>query len=338
MKVVRLGLPAGLDRLKWCEEAEPPEPEAGQIRVRLQASSLNFHDYGVVSGRVKVDDGRIPLSDGAGTVDAVGTGVSEYVPGDLVVSRFLPDWLDGPPVSASFDRTPGDGIDGYARETVVAPGHWFTRAPKGWSPVEAATITTAGLTAWRALTTDGPLKAGDAVLILGTGGVGIYALQLAKAMGASVAITSKSDEKLERAMTLGADFVVNYKRHEDWGHRIVEWTGGVGVDHVLEIGGPGTLGQSIRACRVGGHIALIGVLTGIRGEVPTAFAMRKQLRIQGILVGNQRQQLELVRAVETTGLKPVVDKVFAFEQLKEAFEFEASGQHFGKIGLQWRDF
>lgn len=335
MKVIRLRSPGGLERLDWREEAEPAELEPGSIRVRLQASSLNYHDYGVVSGGMKVDDGRIPLSDGAGTVEAVGPSVSEFKPGDLVVSRFFPDWLDGPPVTSAFERTPGDGIDGYAREVIVAPAHWFTKAPRGWSPVEAATITTAGLTAWRALVVEGALKAGDTVLILGTGGVSIYALQLAKAMGAKVAITSKSDEKLERAKSLGADHGVNYRRHEDWGHRIVEWSGGMGVDHVLEVGGPATLGQSIRACRVGGHLVLIGVLTGIRGEVPTAFAMRKQLRIQGVLVGNRRQQLDLIRAVESTGIKPVIDRTFGFEQLKEAFEFEAAGRHFGKVGVQW---
>jgi NADPH:quinone reductase-like Zn-dependent oxidoreductase len=233
-----------------------------------------------------------------------------------------------------FTTTPGDGVDGYARERVVTPAAWFTRAPKGWSHAEAATITTAGLTAWRALVVDGGLKAGDSVLVLGTGGVSIYALQLARAMGATVIATSSSDAKLERLSTLGAAHTINYKTTPEWGRRVLELTGGRGVDVVVEVGGPGTLPQSIRAARIGGHIALIGVLTGRAGEIPTALLMAKQQKLQGLIVGSRRNQIDFVRALETTGIKPVIDKTFPLAQLADAFRYEASGAHFGKICVE----
>jgi NADPH:quinone reductase-like Zn-dependent oxidoreductase len=169
VKLIRLRTPGGFDRLELVEEQEPELPGAGEIRVRIHASSLNFHDLGVVAGKIRADDGRIPMSDGAGVVEAIGTGVTEFAVGDAVVSSFFPDWLDGEPTVPDFSRTPGDGIDGYAVEKVVRPAHWFTHAPKGYSHAEAATLTTAGLTAWRALVVNGGLKAGDFVLVLGTG-------------------------------------------------------------------------------------------------------------------------------------------------------------------------
>ena len=188
------------------------------------------------------------------------------------------------------------------------PANWFTRAPKGYSAAEAATLTTAGLTAWRALVTEGALKAGETVLVLGTGGVSIFSAQLAKMMGATVIATSSSDEKLERISAVGADHTINYKRHEEWSRQVLDLTDGRGVDHVIEVGGPGTLPQSITACRIGGHIALIGVLTGLAGPVPTAALMGRQQKLQGLTVGSREQQIELVRALDATGLKPVIDR------------------------------
>ena len=234
-----------------------------------------------------------------------------------------------------FSRTPGDGVDGFAQEHVVRPATAFTQAPRGYDAVEAATITTAGLTAWRALIVDGKLKAGDTVLLLGTGGVSIWALQIAKLMGARVAITSSSDEKLERAQALGGDHIVNYREQAEWGRTVRDWTGGRGVDHVVEVGGPGTLAQSIEAVRVGGHISLIGVLTGGAGEVPTAALMAKQARLQGLIVGSRRDQQDFVRALDASGIRPVVDRRFALDQLADAFRFEMSAGHFGKIGIEW---
>lgn len=303
------------------------------MRVRVHASSLNFHDYAVAAGFIPTADGRIPMADGAGVVEAVGSGVTEFAIGDHVVSCFFPTWIDGPATIGNFSTTPGDGVDGYAREYAVLPATWFTKSPAHYSHIEAATITTAGLTAWRALVVDGGLKAGDTVLVLGTGGVSIFALQLARSMGAVVIATSSSDSKLERLKTLGAAHTINYKTTPEWGDRVLELTGGRGVDIVVEVGGAGTLPQSIRATRVGGHIAMIGVLTGRAGEVPTALLMAKQQRLQGLIVGSRRHQIEFIRALETTGIRPVIDKTFPLEQLADAFRYEASGGHFGKICL-----
>ena len=335
MKAMVVRSPGGLDRLERVEHPDPGAPGPGEIRVALHASSLNFHDLGVASGRMRAADGRVLLADGAGVVEAVGEGVTDFAPGDHVVSCFFPDWGDGPPTIANFARTPGDGLDGFAREYAVLPATAFTRAPRGFSHLEAATITTAGLTAWRALVGDGGLKPGDTVLALGTGGVSIFALQLAKLAGARVIITSSSDEKLERARALGADETINYRATPEWGARVRELTDGRGVDHVVEVGGPGTLPQSIQAVRVGGHISLIGVLTGRGGEVPTALLMAKQARLQGLIVGSRRQQEDFVRALDGGGLRPVIDRVFALDDLADAFRYEESGGHFGKIGMEW---
>jgi NADPH:quinone reductase-like Zn-dependent oxidoreductase len=335
MKAIRLRHPGGLDHLELANLADPGEPRAGEIRVRLHASSLNYHDLGVVPGQMPSEDGRIPMSDGAGVVEAVGLGVTEFAPGDHVVSVFFPSWLNGEPTIAGFATTPGDGVDGYAREVVVAPWTSFTPAPQGYTHAEAATLTTAGLTAWRALVENGGLRAGDSVLVLGTGGVSIFALQFAKAMGATVIATSSSDEKLERVRRLGADHVVNYRSEERWGERVQELTNGRGVDHVIEVGGPGTLAQSITAARIGGHIALIGVLTGAMGPVPTAAMMIRQQRLQGLVVGSRQHQVDLVRALDATGIKPIIDKTFALADIADAFELQRAGGHFGKIVLEF---
>jgi NADPH:quinone reductase-like Zn-dependent oxidoreductase len=334
MKVVKLAKPGGLDNLKLVDLPEPLAPAAGEIMVRLHASSLNFHDYAVAAGFIPADDGRIPMADGAGIVEAVGEGVEEFQAGDRVVSCFFPTWPNGAPTIGDFTRTPGDGVDGYARERVTVPAGHFTLAPQGYSHAEAATLTTAGLTAWRALVVDGGLKAGDSVLVLGTGGVSIFALQMARAMGATVIATSSSDAKLERVRELGAEHTINYKTTPEWGRRVLELTAGRGVDHVIEVGGPGTLPQSIRACRIGGHIALIGVLTGRGGEIPTALLMAKQQRLQGLIVGSRQHQLDMIRALEAIELKPVIDRTFALAELAEAFRYEESGAHFGKICVQ----
>lgn len=335
MKVVNLQKPGGLDKLQVSEKPEPGTPGPGEIRVRLHASSLNWHDYAVAKGFIETDDGRIPMSDGAGIVEAVGEGVHEFTEGDTVVSTFFPDWQDGPARVGNFSGTPGDGIDGYAREWVVRPERFFTKAPKGYSHAQAATLTTAGLTAWRALVVNGGIKAGDTVLTLGTGGVSVFALQFARLMGARVIATSSSDEKIEHLKRLGAEHTINYKSEPEWGRKVKELTGGRGVDHIVEVGGPGTLPQSIEAIRISGHIALIGVLTGGAGEIPTARLMAKQARLQGLIVGSRAHQKDMIRAIETTGLKPVIDRSFALEEISQAFEFEESGKHFGKICLEF---
>jgi NADPH:quinone reductase-like Zn-dependent oxidoreductase len=335
MKAIKIEAPGGFDKLNLVDVDDPGQPGKDEIRVRLHASSLNFHDLIVTSGQSKPEDGRIPMSDGAGVVEAVGEGVSEFQAGDAVVSTFFPQWPAGRARVSDFSGTPGDGVDGYAREAVVAPVSAFTKAPAGWSHAEAATITTAGLTAWRALVVDGGLKAGETVLTLGTGGVSIFAVQIAKMLGAQVISTSSSDEKLEKVRALGADHTINYKTDENWGSTVMKLTGGRGADHIVEVGGPGTLSQSIKAVSVGGHIALIGVLTGVSGEVPTALLMQKQARVEGLIVGARSDQEDFVRALEHNDEKPVIDKSFALDELGEAFRYQEAGRHFGKIVVEW---
>lgn len=333
MKAIQVQTPASLDSLKLVDLPDPGQPGPGEILVRLRASSLNYHDYAVVAGMIPTENGRIPMSDGAGEVLAVGEGVSEFAVGDQVVSTFFPDWLDGEAPDHGFTRVPGDGIDGYACELVVREATAFTRAPKGWSPAESATITCAGVTAWRGLVVDGGLKAGESVLVQGTGGVSVLALQIAKAAGCTVIATSSSDEKLERMRELGADHLINYRSEPKWGAATRRLTGGRGVDHVVEIGGPGTLPQSMTACRVGGHIALIGVLTGRAGEIPTAVLMGKQQKLIGLTVGSRRHQLDYIRAIEANGIRPVIDSHVPLAEIAEAFRRQEKGAHFSKIVL-----
>lgn len=331
VSAIRIGAPATLDTLYLDQLPSCPQPAPGEIHVRLRASSLNFHDYAVVIGMLPAAAGRIPMSDGAGEVIAVGAGVTDHAPGDLVVSTFFTDWHDGNPPATAFTTVPGDGIDGYARTEIVAPATWFTRLPQGYSCAEAATLTCAGLTAWRALFVDGTVKPGSTVLVQGTGGVSIFALQMAKAAGARVIATSSSDAKLERLRALGADELINYKAVPAWGLKVLELTGGHGADCVVEIGGAGTLDQSMMATRVGGHVALIGVLAGFAGPVQTALLMARNLRVQGLTVGSRAMQLDMIAGIETTGIRPVIDSHFPLADLAGAFRHQASNRHFGKI-------
>ena len=328
---VRVGSPASLDTLLPATAEDPGQPGPGQIRVKLAASSLNYHDFAVVSGMIPAAAGRIPMSDGAGTVEAVGAGVTQYKVGDLVVSTFFPEWIDGSPPATAFRGVPGDGIDGYAVEAVVASELAFTRVPSGYSAAEAATLTCAGLTAWRALFVDNAVQPGSIVLIQGSGGVSVFALQFAKAAGARVIATSSSDAKLERLKSLGADDLINYKETPAWGAKVLELTGGAGVDCVVEIGGAGTLDQSMMATRVGGHVALIGVLAGFAGPVQTVLLMAKNLRVQGLTVGSRAQQLAMIAGIEANGIRPVISDHFPLERLADAFRHQAANAHFGKI-------
>ncbi|MBJ6725340.1 zinc-dependent alcohol dehydrogenase family protein [Geomesophilobacter sediminis] len=334
MKAIRLKGSGGLERLTMVEAQEPGPPQQGEILVRLLANSLNYHDYLVALGKIRTAEGLIPLSDGAGIVESVGKGVTEFAVGDHVVSCFFPEWQNGEPVPSAVAKVPGDSSDGYAQEKVVRPAHWFTRAPKNYNHAEAATLPTAALTAWRALVSDGPLKAGETVLTLGTGGVSIFALQFAKMMGAVTIVTSSSDEKLARARTLSADHTINYKTYPNWSDQVLELTRGRGVDHVIEVGGPDTLPQSIRASRIGGHIEYIGVLTGFSGPIPTVELLARQVRLQGIQVGSRQQQIEMIRALDANDVKPAIDKTFPLKNLFEAFQYEAAGAHFGKICIE----
>jgi len=333
MRLVRLKAPGGLENLELVEE-DRAEPGPGEVLVRIRACSLNFHDSMVATGKKPCADGRIPLSDGAGEVVAVGDGVDAFEVGDAVVSTYWPDWLGGEPTPVTKNGELGDDVDGYAREYVCTPWRAFTKAPAGYTHVEAATLTCAGVTAWKGLVVCGQVKSGDTVLVLGTGSVSLFALQFAKAAGARVIATSSSEEKLEKLKRLGADTVINYKAVPHWGRKARDLTDGRGVDHVMEVGGPGTLAQSIAACRMGGHIALIGVLTGFAAEVSIPALFSNQIRISGISIGSRADQLHMIRAINTNSLKPVVDCAFPLQEIAAAFRFYELQKHFGKICLE----
>ncbi|MEM1036520.1 MAG: NAD(P)-dependent alcohol dehydrogenase [Pseudomonadota bacterium] len=332
MKVAAVKKPGGPGNLV-IEERPQPDLKPHQVLVRVHASSLNYHDFVVVMGGIPTDDGRIPMSDGAGEVVAIGEGVTKFKVGDKVLGLFFPDWQTGEIDAQGFAGVPGDGADGFAAEYVAMYETAFTRMPEGYSYTEAATLPCAALTAWRGMFVENKVKPGDWVLTQGTGGVSIFALQFAKAAGARVIATSSSDAKLERLKALGADHVINYKETPEWGKKAFELTGGRGVDEVVEIGGPGTMAQSIQACRVGGHISLIGVLTGVSGEVPTAAFFSKNLTMSGITVGSAKHQEDMIAAIEANGIKPVLDKDFPLDEIAAAFMHQASQQHFGKITL-----
>ncbi len=329
-RVLRLGAIKGIGPFALTQEASNP-PGPSEILVRIEASSLNFHDYAVVTGRLGPRDGISPMSDGAGIVEAVGEGVMGFAVGDQVVSVFFPNWADGDIHPAYTTVVPGDRGQGFARDYVTAPAHWFTAAPAGWSSAESATLPCAALTAWRALMEEARVKPGDWVVTQGTGGVSLFALQFAKAAGARVLATSSSDVKLEKLRALGADALVNYRDTPEWSRAVIEATDGHGADVVVEIGGAGTLTQSIRATRIGGHISLIGVLAGVVGEIPTAEIMGRNIRLHGITVGGRAHQRAMIRAIEANGIRPVIDRSFPLEELAEAFAYQASGAHFGKI-------
>jgi NADPH:quinone reductase-like Zn-dependent oxidoreductase len=334
MKAIKLKKPAGLDQFE-VEDVTLPQVTRGDIRVRLHASSLNVHDYFVVKGVLPTEEGRIPLSDGAGEVVETAGDVTEFSPGDRVISTFFPNWLAGKPTAERVGSISGDTVDGYARDEVVAPATAFTRAPRGYSDVEAATLPCAGLTAWRALFVEASVQPGETVLIQGTGGVSSFAFQFAKAAGARIIAMSSTDAKLERLRSMGAHELINYKRNPEWGRVARELTGGRGVDHVVEVGGPGNLAQSLEACTFGGNIALIGVITGFAGELPIGPMLTKNLRLTGMAVGSRENQVAMVRAIEANDIKPVVDKTFPRDELAEALRYHETGTHVGKICLKW---
>jgi NADPH:quinone reductase-like Zn-dependent oxidoreductase len=335
MRAIRLRKPGGLDKLELVE-LDIVEPQSGEIRITNHASSLNFHDYVVAIGLLPVDDGRIPMSDGAGIVEAVGPGVTQFQPGDRVVSSFFPHWIDGRADDlAKIAGVPGDNVDGFASETVTKSASAFTLMPDDYTFEQAATLPCAAATAWRALMVEAKIKPGDTVLVQGSGGVSVFALQFAKAAGCHVIATSSSDAKLEKLRELGADEFINYRQVEKWGDRVLEITGGRGVNVIVEVGGSGTLAQSVRAVAMGGHISMIGVLTGVQGEVPTAELFQKNAMISGITVGSRANQEDMIKAINTNGIKPVIDSSFGLEDLAEAFRLQESQKHFGKICLNF---
>ena len=314
--------------------SQAPEPGPGEIRVEVLAASLNYRDGLIIGGILPARQGLIPLSDGAGVVLNVGPGIASFQPGDAVISVFHPNWPDGHVDRAELDNSPGGPADGFASKIVTRPATHFTHAPRCLNPVQAATLPCAGVTAWRALITDGQVKPGDHVLIQGTGGVSLFALQFAKAAGATVIATSSSAEKLERLGALGADHLINYRQTENWGQAAQALSGGRGVEHVIEVGGPRTIAQSFLAARTGGHIAIIGAVGGFDIDtMPFAIVQAKRLRLQAVTVGSRRDQIDMVRAIDVHGLEPVIDSCFALDQLPAAVKRLMARQHFGKICL-----
>jgi NADPH:quinone reductase-like Zn-dependent oxidoreductase len=334
MKCYEVSGPTGIDGLALIDKAVP-RPAAGEVLVRLTAVSLNYRDLLTVKGgygsRQKFP--LIPVSDGAGVVEAIGPGVQSFKPGDRVTAGFFQDWISGEPTEAKLRSDLGCALDGVLCEYRVFPARSLVRTPVHLTDLEASAFPCAGVTAWSAVVKLGGVKPGQIVLTQGSGGVSLFALQLAKMCGARVIATSSSDAKIERLKSLGADFVVNYKATPDWGKRAREMTGS-GVDLVVEVGGVGTLNESIRATKIGGTIAFIGVLAG---------ASTSDLRIPLIVVQQQRLQGVTVRAVDdlqaladasaANQLQPIIDKVFPFGQAKEAFSYLASGVQFGKVAI-----
>ena len=311
-----------------------PDPMNDEVKIRLHASSLNYHDYAVVSGVWGPSEQRIPMADGAGEVIKVGGAVKDLKVGDRVCTTFFPSWLDGSPNVQGFETVPGDGIDGYARELVNLQTSALTLAPDQWTHEQSATLTTAGLTAWRALFEDYDLTEKHTVLIQGTGGVSIFALQFAKSIGAKVIATSSSDEKIKKLKTLGADYCINYKQNSKWSEEVLSYTKGQGVDHVIEVGGPETLGESINSVKVAGHISVIGILSGLQGNLDFVNALLKQVTLQGVLVGSRTHQERMITYINKTKLFPIIDRVFDLEDIVSAFQYQETNQHFGKICLK----
>jgi NADPH:quinone reductase-like Zn-dependent oxidoreductase len=325
----------GLDGLGLADRPEP-KPGPGQVLVRMRAFSLNYRDLMVVKGlyNPKMRLPMTPLSDGVGTVAAVGEGVSRVKIGDRVAGAFMQDWIEGDVTEAkSKSALGGGGLPGVLAEMVVLHENGVVAVPPHLSDEEAATLPCAALTAWHALVAEGQVKAGDTVLLQGTGGVSVFGLQFAVLSGARALITSSSDAKLARAKELGATDGINYKTTPDWDKRVRELTG-EGVDHVVEVGGAGTLTRSFKAVRPGGRIYLIGVLTGGAGEVNPVPVLMKNIRVQGIFVGSRSMFEVMNRAIALHGLRPVVDKVFPFAEAREALRYMESGSHFGKVVIR----
>jgi NADPH:quinone reductase-like Zn-dependent oxidoreductase len=335
MRVVEIAGVFGLDHLAVAERPEP-RPGPGQVLLAMRAASVNFRDILTVQGTYnrKQKLPLIPCSDGVGLVVETGEGVTRVAVGDRVSGIFAQRWIAGQPNRERLRSTLGGPLDGTLAERMVLPEEGVVRVPEHLSDEEAAALPCAAVTAWSALVTEGGVTAGDVVLVQGTGGVSIFALQLARLAGARVIVTSGSDEKLARARELGAEAGINYREVPAWGDRAKELTGGIGVDHVIEVGGAGTLGQSLRAVRMGGTISLIGNLAGVTTELTLPLVFMQRIRLQGILVGHRESFEALNRAIAAHQLRPVIDRTFPLEEAGAAFEHMAAGRHFGKVCIR----
>lgn len=335
MKVFEIRDGFGLDHLVAAERDEP-RPAHGQVLLRMRAASLNFRDYLVINGlyNPKQPLPLIPCSDGVGVVEEVGPGVDRVKVGDRVATLFAQKWLGGRPTHDKIRSTLGGPIDGTLAEKMVLDQEGVVPVPAYLTDTEAATLPCAALTAWSALVTHGDVEAGETVLVQGTGGVSLFGLQIAQALGARVIATSSKDEKLERAIDLGAWKGINYVDDPDWGKTARKLTGGEGVDHIVDVGGAGTLAQSTRGIRIGGTISMIGVLGGNKVEMALTPILMQNVRVQGILVGSREGFEAMNRAFEVHEIRPIIDRVFPFEEAREAVAYMAAGRHFGKICIE----
>lgn len=326
----------GIENLALVERDEPPQPRGAEVLVKFHAASLNYRDLMMVKGSYnpKLKMPVVPLSDGAGRVVAVGESVTKWKAGDRVCPIFMQGWIDGEIDFQKARTALGGDSDGCLREFGTFDESGLVRIPDHLSYEEAATLPCAAVTAYNALFVSGCLKPDDTVLLQGTGGVSIFALQFASVFGCRTIITSSSDEKLTRAKDLGADELVNYKKREDWDKAVLELTDKRGVDHITEVGGAGTMQKSLNAVKMGGHIAVIGVLSG-QGEINPVFILMKAVKMQGIFVGSRQmfEQMNLLLC-QHNHLKPVVDRVFEFGEARNALKYLESGSHFGKVVLK----
>lgn len=323
---------SGLDSL---ERSETPTPKAaaGQVVVQIRSVSLNYRDYMNIMGIRGVTGPipRVPCSDGAGEIVSIAPDVTNWHVGDRVVIPFMPSWIDGPFSQKHAAAALGGAVDGVLRQQIAISADSLVRLPDSITYAHASTLPCAAVTAWDALLVRGQLQAGSTVLIQGSGGVSVFALQIAKHHDARVLAITSSDEKASRLRELGADATFNYKQNPDWATWALEQTGGVGVDHIVEIGGPETLNRSIQATRFGGHIALIGVLTGTSGEIQTVQILRKGIRLDGVYVGSRAMLSQVVDFFSTSPHRPIIDSNFPFSEAAAAVSHLESGRHFGKI-------
>jgi NADPH:quinone reductase-like Zn-dependent oxidoreductase len=334
MRALEIGEGAGLDALKVVERPDPT-PGHGEVLLRMRAVSLNYRDLITLQFSAGRQPPVTPFSDGCGIVEAVGEGVTRVAVGDRVATMFFERWNSGRPTPESQASALGGGGRAAGAERVVLHEDGVSKVPDHLSDHQVSTLPCAALTAWRALFEDARLEPGDAVVLQGTGGVSVFGLQFAKAAGYRTVITSSSDEKLERARAMGADHLVNYKTTPAWSAVVREATGHVGADFVMEVGGAGTLAESLKAIRIGGHIAVIGVLSGFEPPLPLASMIGTSARLQGVSVGSRAMFEAMSRALELHRIEPVVDKVFAWTDARAAFAAMQAGEHFGKIVLDF---
>ena len=334
MQAYEVETASGIDALKLVERPDP-RPERDEVLVRIRAVTLNYRDLLTVKGgygsRQKFP--LIPLSDAAGVVEAVGPHVTRFKPGDRVFNSFFQDWIGGEPGAEKFASAPGGMLPGVLSQYRVFPQHALLHPPPHLSDVEAAALPCAGLTAWSAVVKFGAARPGYVVLTQGTGGVSLFALQFAKLAGARVIATSSSAEKIDKLRRLGADETIDYRAKPEWGKEARALTDGRGVDLVVEVGGAGTFNESLRATRIGGTLAMIGVLAGPANDLRLPLVVMQQLRLQGVTVGSIEDLETMAAAIAHHRLRPVVEKTFGFEAAREAFRYVSEGRHFGKVAI-----